>query len=222
MHNPSGSKSKSFDSLSGAKSKESPLYASLYGTKVSLAKNLGLDSVPLVQHDNDKRVLRANGGKFPYAFLRVDSMRIDLDAQNVKQIKRSGSMIQAQQDDVLTIFKGYLFPATISLTLVFVTDDLIDALTYIEKLAILAATDTLSFEIKVPGSSSWMASIVFESNDFSIPASVLEDEENPKSMELSYPFVLKTKMGVIKPVSKINNEGRVDSSINVGVNDDAE
>lgn len=219
-----GVKTSSFDLLSGVRSNESPLYASLYGTKRALSVGLGLKTVPIVQHDYDKRILSNEGGsRYPYAFIRLTSLRIEKENQNLKQIKRSGAAIQAQSNvDTLQIFKGYLFPSVISCELVFYTDAVLDALNYIQKLAILSATDSLSFEVKVPNISPWQVSVFFESDDFSIPTSILEDEENPKALELTYPFTIKTKLGIIKEVSKVNNEGRIEQSIVPGSINDAE
>lgn len=219
-----GTKTSRYDLLSGVSANESPLYASLYGTRKALASGLGLRTLPIIQHDNDKRILSDEAGsRYPYAFIRISSLRVDKEGQNLKQIKRSGSAIQAQDNvDTLQIFKGYLFPASISCELVFYTDAVLDALNYIQKLAILSATDSLSFEVKLPNCSSWQVGLFFESDDFSIPTSVLEDEENPKALELVYPFSIKTKIGIIKEVSKVNNQGRVEQSIVPGSIDDAE
>lgn len=217
-----GIKTSAYDLLSGKDTKESPLYASLYGARLSLQKNLGFKTISIIQHDNDKRILKQFGSRYPYAFMRLTSIRVLKDRQNVKLIKRSGSMIQAIASDVLTVNKGYLFDADIQMEIVFTTDQMVDALTYIEKLAILAATDSLTFQVKVPNCSAWQCSVVFESDDFSIPVATLEDEENPKALELNYPFILKTKLGLIKQVSKINNEGLVDSTVIAGEYDDAE
>ena len=217
-----GIKTDRYDLLSGKNTKESPLYASLYGARLSLQKSLGLKTLSIIQHDNDKRILEQFGSRYPYAFMRMTSLSIVKDMQNNRLIKRTGSMIQAEVIDTITIHKGYLFDAKINMELVFVTDQMVDALTYIEKLAILSATDSFTFTIRLPNSSEWQASIVFESEDFAIPQAVLEDEENPKALELNYSFYLKTKIGLIKQVSKINNEGRVDSTVIAGENDDAE
>ena len=217
-----GAKTRTFDMLSGVDVNTNPLYASLFGMRESMSKKIGVKTLPIIQHDNTKRVLEALGSRYPFAFLKLTSIGVIVDRQNVNTIRRTASSIVATGEDVLEVYKGYLFDTNVNMEITFTTDSLLEAVNFCNKLAIYAATDAFDFELSVPGTGSWNVQVKFENNDFQIPTAALEDEENPKALEMTFPFVLVTKTGIIRSVAKVNHEGRVNTSITPGEYDDAE
>lgn len=210
----SGLKSQTFDLLAGTESNSVPLLATLHGVKKSFCSNLGLESCRVITHDNQKSILSDEAGqRYPYAYLKLNSIGIIKDSLPNKSIRRNGSSIQATIGRNITIDKGYLFPARISTELVFATDSLMDAIKYIEKVAILSAFDGFSFELKMPEVSSFMVSVFGEAEDVNIPQSVRESESDPSAFEIVVPFRIETKLGIIKQVAKVNNENILTSNV---------
>lgn len=214
---PTGLKTNGYDLLGGTQTKNTPLIATLYGVRKSLAANLGLSTVRLVTHDNQKRILSTEAkSKYPYGYMRIRSLRIIKDRTNVQAIRRHGAVSSVKLGQEITIDKGYLFPASLAMELTFVSDDIFDVLHLTEKLAIISAYNGFTFGLTLPElENEFFVAVKFESDDFSIPDSVLQDEQNPASMELTFPFTVETHLGIVKQVAKINNQGQVDHSIGV-------
>lgn len=216
----SGLKSNTFDLIAGTESNSVPLLATLHGAKKSFCSNLGLESCRVITHDNQKSILETEAKqRYPFAYLKLNSIGIKRDSLPNKNIRRHGSSIQATIGRQITIDKGYLFPSMLSTELTFITDDIMDAVKYIEKLAILSAFDGFSFELKMPEVTGFMVGIFQEGDSINIPQAVRESEENPAAFEIVVPFTIETKLGIVKQVAKVNNDAELTSTFTARHND---
>lgn len=212
-----GSKTETFDLLSGIKNKNTPLLLTLYGFRQSLGNHIGIKNIPLVSHDNHKAVLRReHGSSYPYAYFKLNSFEIVRDDQVVKNIRRHASAISLDDLTNSTLTKGFLFPTKLSIEFHWVHSNILDVIQYIEKSAILGAVDGFSFQVNIPGiKSDWTASVDMDSGPITIPQAALEDSNEPGGMDIVSNFTIRTKTGIVKEVPKINNEGIVQRSVGV-------
>jgi hypothetical protein len=206
-----GLKDQAFDLLGATTNKSSPLISTLDGVNKALSKGLAFKTIKLITHDNQKRVLRADASRqYPYGYTRLRSIRILKDRINPKVIRRHGSSTNIDFAREITIDKGFMFPSALGMELTYVSDDILDVLQLTEKLAIIAAYDGFTFQLDLPGVGEFFVSIRFDSDDFAIPDSTIENEEDPQAMELTFSFTVETHLGIVKQVAKINQDQRIE------------
>lgn len=207
----SGLKDTSFDLLGATLNKSSPLIATLDGVNKALSKGLSLRAIKLITHDNQKRILRTDANKqYPYGYTRLRSLRILKDRINPKLIRRHGSSTNIDFAREITIDKGFMFPSALSMEFTFVSDDILDVLQLTEKLAIIASYDGFTFQLDLPAVGEFFVSIRFDSDDFAVPDTAIDNEEDPQAMELTFPFTVETHIGIVKQVAKINQDQRIE------------
>lgn len=206
-------KTNKFDLLGGSTNKNEPFIATINGVRRTLEQSLGLNSIRLITHTNQKKLLREEGQPYPYGFIRLTSLRVIKDRTNVKQIKRHGSSTNVEIAREITIDKGFMFPTALSMELVFSSDNLLDFLGLVQKLAIVNSVDGFTFGLNLPVVGDFFVGVRFEQDDFAIPQIDWELEENPSVFEATYPFMVETHLGIAKQVAKINIDGAITSSV---------
>jgi hypothetical protein len=167
-------------------------------------------------HDDTKSVIRREqSAEFPYGFFRLNSFEIMRDAQVNKILKRHGTTLTVDEVTNATISKGYLFPCNLSVELHFIHNEPYEVLNLIEKCAILGAVDGFSFTVDMPGTSDWVVGVMMDEGPIEVPQVELENESDAAAFDIVMNFTLKTRVGVVKNVPKINNEGHVTRNIGV-------
>ncbi len=207
-------KTSRFNYIGGSAVTSSPLLSTLHGVKKSLVSTIGLKKIFFITHNNQKIVAKKEAGsQYPYAFIRLQEVRTIKDRMPIKHIRRQGSSVQATIAREITIDKGFLFPTDLVCELTFVSDDILETFKFVEKFGILLASDALSFTLDLPGTSPFVVSMLSENDSISLPQIEIDAEENPGGLDIVIPITIRTNLGIVKQVAKINNEGHVDSSI---------
>lgn len=203
-------KGQGFDLLGSVQNAQTPLFLTLLGFRKTVSRHLGLKTLPFILHDNPKSILRREQQQeYPYGFFRLNSFEIVRDGQANKTLRRHGSTMTLDDATNAAISKGFLFPCHLVVELHFIHNDPQEVLHLIEKTAILGAVDGLSFKVGMPGSSDWVVGVQLSEGPVDIPQVELENEADAAAFDISLNFTLRTRVGVIKDVPKINNEGRV-------------
>lgn len=207
---------KSFDMLGSVRNVQTPLMLTLVGFRKSISKHLGLKAFPQIMHDNQKAVVRREQhDSYPYGWFRISSFEIQRDMQPNKTLRRHGSTMTLDDLTNATVSKGYLFPTLLNVEMRYINNDPIETLMLIEKVAVLGAVDGFSFKVNMPGAPEWTVGVQLSEGPVDVPQSELENEADAAAFDLSLNFTIRTRVGVIKSVPKINNEGRVTQSIGV-------
>lgn len=209
-------KGRNFDLLSAVQNRQTSLYVTLLGFRASLSQKLGLKELPLITHDDMKAELRRRDNpSYPYGFFSIESLEIKKDQTLNKSTRRHSSAIAFDTATNAIVNKGYLFPVDIQASVHFVHNDPRDVLLFLEKALILGAVDAFSFKASVPGIPDWTVGVAMADGPVSLPRSEFENEADAGAFDIEMQFTISTKLGIIKDVAKINNEGRVDMSVGV-------
>lgn len=209
-------KGQGYDLLSSVKNAQTPLFLSLLGFRKSISRHLGLKTLPFIMHDNPKAVVRRDqDAEFPYGYFRMRSFEIKRDGQANKTLRRHASTITLEEVTNAAIRKGYLFPCEIMLELHFMHNDPQEVLLLIEKCSILGAVDGFSFKVDMPGTTDWTVGVLLDEGPVDIPEVELENESDAAAFDIQLQFRMTTRVGIVKDVPKINNEGRVTRGIGV-------
>lgn len=205
-----GAKTRRFDLLGSVDNPQTPLYATLKGFQKSISQHMGLTFMPFIMHDNTKAVLRREQeSSYPYGYFSLSSMGLNKQKSPVKTVARHASSITLEELTNAMTAKAYLFPASLSIEFHFLHNDTPEVMNFMEKIAILGGIDAFSYQVDIPGSSSWWVQANVESDTIELPQATLENEEDAGAFDISVQFRVETRLGVIKNVPKINNEGKV-------------
>lgn len=207
-----------FNLLSGTQYANTPLYASFLGLRQTFAKHLGISSnIPIITHNNQKAILRKErNSSYPYAYILLSGLKVVRDQEPNKSIARRGSHISTQSATNATVAKGYLFKAEINFELHWLHNQITDVIMFIEKMSILGAIDAFTFNVTVPNVPEWVATVELPDGEIAIPRAELDDPAEPGAMDIAIQMVLKTRIGIVKDVPKVNNQGLVTQTVGVG------
>ena len=210
-------KTKSFDLLDWTKNPNTPMFLTLEGLKRTLEKNLGLKSVGFIMRDNNYANLKPDmdTDNYPYGYFSLTNFTILVDRQANKTLARHGSGIDLSNYSNATIDKDYTFPVELTFEFHFVTNNVVDMLNISEKMAVISAIDKFSFEIFISEVTNWMVSVNLDGGSTSVPKAAQQDPANPAAFDVPFSLSVKTRVGVLKSVPKINNEGRISASVSV-------
>tara|TARA_B100000700_G_scaffold88627_1_gene99929 strand:- start:45099 stop:45776 length:678 start_codon:yes stop_codon:yes gene_type:complete len=209
-------KGEGFDLLASIRNAQTPLFLTLTGFRKSMAKHLGLTILPFILHDNPKAVIRrSQNAEYPYGYFRLNSFEIMRDQQAVKTIRRHGSTRSLDDMTNAAISKGYMFPCKLMVELHFIHNEPREVLALIEKASILGAVDGFSFEATMEGSTPWTVGVAMEEGPVEIPQVSLEEESDAAAFDIQFSFSITSRVGVVKSVPKINNQGHVTRNIGV-------
>lgn len=210
-------KGQGFDLLGAVKNAQTPFFMSLVGFRKSISKQFGVRVLPLVMHDNAKAIVRREqDAEYPYGYFKINSLIVPRDKQPNKTLRRHGSTMSLEGATNSSITKGYLFPCSINLEMHFIHNDPVEVLRFIEKAAILGATGSLSFRVDMPGSTEFRVGVSIEDGPIELPSSELESETDAAAFDIMVSFRIDTRIGVFKDVPKINNQGHVTKSTEIG------
>lgn len=208
---------RNIDFLYGAEQTNVPLLATLIGFKKSFQAGLGIEKFPLVMHDNPRKAIKKayKSSKYPYGYFRMSNLELDTDQNFFQNIRRMGSNVSVKELENVLVTKGFYFPAKVSIDVVYLDDDIENVINYVQKLAIIAACRTLSFDVALPNTQHWNVNVTSDNLGASFPTPVEDDEDKPAVYEIESSFVLHTKIGIEKVVAKINNEGTITHNLHV-------
>lgn len=222
------------DLLGGIKQTNAPLYASLLGIKRSFMHRFGgkfsrgFDVFPMVPHDAPRESIKddrnSSSIQYPFAYWKMNTLTLVTEEQNKKTIRRRGSELAGTASN--TGFSiGYFFPALLECTCVYETNQLEDALAFMERWVILLGTEALNIKLNLPMGRDqaseelnyvcWTLRTFSESLSVSMPETILEDESNPSVFRYELPFSVRTRIGTHKEVAKFNNEGEIQFELSV-------
>lgn len=216
------------DLLGGIKQTNGPLFASLLGVKKSFQHHFngdmakGFDVFPLVPHDAPKDSIKndrnTKGLTYPYAYWKMTDVSLVIDEQNKKTIRRRGSEYAGTASNT-SYSIGYFFPARIECSCIYETNQLTDALAFMERYLIMMGTEALNFKINLPmgrdqasqelNIATWTCRTFSESLNVAMPEVVIDEESSPYVFRYELPFSVRTKIGTHKEVAKFNNEGEI-------------
>lgn len=222
------------DLLGGIKQTNGPLFASLLGVKKSFQKHFGgkfskgFDVFPMVPHDAPKDAIKddrnSKGLEYPFAYWRMNTMDLVVDEQNKKNIRRRGSELAGTASNT-SYSIGYFFPARLECTCTYETNQLTDALAFMERWVILLGTEALNLKINLPmgrdqasdevNYAQWTCRIFSESLSVNMPEVIIDEESSPYVFKYELPFSVRTKIGTHKEVAKFNNEGEIQFEMSV-------
>lgn len=193
----------------------------VFTQSVSRFLNLEKD-LRLVQTDDLKQFMRVGVDspdamkiKYPYGVYSVTNIGADLESKNFKSVGRNSEGFTTISDMVnASLSKGFLFPVKVSLKVAYFADDFDDAVATAIRMSLASALTKLSTRVTYKG-FSWIIDIRLETTDNPMESIEKENEQNTNVYPLSFDFILRTSIGSIKTVSKVNNRGDVE--VNVGV-----
>jgi hypothetical protein len=212
------------DNIDRILDKNSPAYITLVGYREVCKRFFQLGAFPLIQSQDVKRELRkgldeqnVNMTKYPYAYFSLSSVGITKDQQPIKGAARNSLGFTLDELTNSMVKKAFVFPASISVDMHYVTDDVIDALNFCTRTLIIAHSGKLNFRAEYEG-VSWIVAISLQSDELSLPRTDKDLESDPEGYDIQVSFRIDTKLGAVKDVSKINNRGDVTKSVDVRPN----
>jgi hypothetical protein len=153
---------------------------------------------------------------YPCAFIRMNTFGIAEDAHNVPNIVAAGSGYTYTSDlTTASAVKHYKLWATVELTLNAKFLDFEEYVNFGEYLSILIKAKRLNTEIFVGDTDKWTVSVT-GSSIINHADALMDANEGPGVFTLTHPLTVKTQFGGYKEVPKVNNEGRVTTSLSVG------
>ncbi len=192
----------------------SALFASLYGTKRTFERSLGLNNIIFVFHNNTKyRLSKDPNPSYPYYYFKVGSIGLARDEKFLKAIQRDGISSRGnnrfvQRTTDATVHKYFMFPARISCEFHYFHNDLVGMTKFLEAFLILSATESLNFVVTMSDEIKWICRIEMTDDTLSTPDADLENPADPASNEIVVNFILHTHIGFMRDVAKVNNLGR--------------
>jgi hypothetical protein len=204
---------RSFDMLGGVDNAQTPLFLTLIGFRKSVMQHLGVTDLPLIPNENKKlEMRRSSNPSYPYGYMALRSMEVVRDQQPSKAIQKYSSSGTLDRITNAMVSKGFLFPAKLSVELHYLDNDFKRIVNIVEKLCIFGAIDALSFEISMPEGPHWVVEVRLNEGPVDIPESMIDNPAEPDAWDVQTVFELHTRVGVVKSVPKVNNEGEVTKS----------
>jgi hypothetical protein len=202
---------RSFDLLGGVDNAQTPLFLTLIGFRKSVSQHLGITDLPLVPNENKKiEMRRSPNPSYPYGYLTLRSMEVVRDQQHTKAIQKYSSGGNALNGITnAMVSKGYLFPAKLQVELHYLDNDFRRIINIAEKLCLFGAIDALSFKISMPDGPEWMVEARLNEGPIDIPEGMIDNAAEPDAWDIQAAFELHSKVGIVKSVPKVNNEGEV-------------
>jgi hypothetical protein len=141
------------DLLGSIKQTNAPLYSSLLAVKKAFIKRFQLDVFPLVPHNAPKGSVNSDRNediiRYPFSYWKFQTLNLVKEEQNAKTIRRRGSVSTGSSSN--TDFNiGYFFPALLNCQYNYETNQLEDALAFMERWLILLTSESLNVKITLP------------------------------------------------------------------------
>lgn len=199
------------DLLDGVEYSSASTYGALASFKKAFREQLGFKHFPWIQHNHKKKAMTAIKGnaKLPYVYFTLRSVGINTEIGSAQNIRRQsmGSGVSYTEDGVVK--KVFPFDCVIRLEAHYVTDDLMGAISFCERVSLINHTRTLSSKIVYSNGLSYDVNVFSDSVQLDIPDYDLDDESNAGIIDIPLNYELKTKMLVFKEGPKINSRGTI-------------
>lgn len=195
--------------------RDTPTYMTLHGFKQVCSRFFGFKDFPLIQHNVAKyRIRQMQNPSYPYTYFSISSIGLIKDRLPAKRVGRIGSGFTFDDLTNAMLQKAYFFPAKTTVEVHYVTNDLVDALNFVNRALVVIATGKLNFEITIEGITA-VVGVNGNVEDFSLPRAERDNESEPDAMDLVITFELEGSAGTTKQVSKINNYGTITQNVDV-------
>jgi len=209
------------DNIDRILDKNSPAYLTLLGFRNLCQRFFRIKELPLIQSQDVKREMRqgvdsqnVNMERYPYSYFALTNLALTKDQQSLKNIARNSTGYTLEEIANAMVKKAFMFPASIGVELHYISNDLVDAVDFSTRTLILAQTGKLNFKITHEG-AEWTVVVVPQSEDVSFSRTDKDNEADPEAMDLVISFSLQTRLGSMRDVPKVNNDGIVTTAIDV-------
>ena len=137
------------DSIVSRLTQSSLLYATLFGVRTALEKNLGIHNLELSTSNDHSRSLasKITADSTTYSWLSLQELAV-IRRTNGKLTKRHGLPLGSADATKATSVKAWLWPVTIGLNLHYVNTNPIETIHMAEAMVVLASIGGASFELK--------------------------------------------------------------------------
>lgn len=198
------------DLLDGVEHSSASTYAALASFKQAFKTTLGVD-MKWVQHTNKRKAIeRAKGSsKLPYAYFNVSALGVDTEDGTIQHIRRQSQGSGIQYEEGGHTKKVFPFPMKIAIEAFYLTDSLMEAVSFIERVSLVNATRVLSSRITYPNGLNYEVNVFSDSVDVPLPEVNHDDESAAGIYTINLSYQLKTKMLIFKDGPKINNRGQI-------------
>lgn len=165
--------------------------------------------------NNPKRALEIkNGGKpsnLPYGWYIPSSIELNNERGNLSNMSRYGSATPVANGETSTLKQSYFFPTNIPVESTFRFSDYEQALVFAQRMALALPSKMLNFEISIGAVSDKFTVEIDTGGSFSIPFPKIDDIDNANGQyyEITLSMTIKTKIGILRDVTKLNNYGRI-------------
>lgn len=192
------------------------LHVTLISIKQVLAKHLGVnaDAMEFVFTDNVKQQWKLKKQvQYPRGYILFQSLEVARDRQNNRAAKTGGyaAIKDAANKTANSVSVASVFPVVLSLSYHYFDNDEARLLKTLETLAIMAATGSGAYQVKIRGTHLHQSRLDF-SGSIEVPQLDLSLDMNPESAELVADFTVTTYLGNIYDVAR-NLNVQVDKNI---------
>ena len=191
------------------------LNASLTGFANKIREMFELNVFALNIANNPKRAVEIhNGGKpanLPYGWYTPSTLDLDTGNNNLTNISRYGSSIAVPNGETSTLKQSYFFPCNIPLDIVVRFDEQAAATIFAQRMIVALPAKLLNFELEISAVQDKFTVVVDSGGSYSIPFPKIDDIDNPNGLyyEIQFNLTLKTKIGILRDVAKLNNNGTI-------------
>lgn len=191
------------------------LSATLTGVQNKIQELFELNAFVINISNNPKRVVEIkNGGKpanLPYGWYTPSSIELDQERGNLTNLSRHGSALAVPNGETSTLKQSYLFPANIPVDATFRFSDYEQACIFAQRMALALPAKILNFEINIKAVGDKFTVEVNAGGSFSVPYPKIDDLDNPNGQyyEIQLSLTIKTKIGLLRDVAKLNNNGQI-------------
>ncbi len=200
------------------------LHVTLISVKQVLAKHLGIatSGIEYVFTENVKQNWKLKQKiEYPRSHILFRSLEVNREKSNARAAKTGGYAARkdAESKTSNSISVASVFPVTLSLSYHYFDNDEARLLKVMETLAIMAATGSGAYQVKIRGTHLHQSRLDF-SGSIEVPQLELGLDINPESAELVAEFTVSTFLGSIYDVAR-NHNIKVDEPLgaaNIGIN----
>lgn len=199
------------DLLDGVEYASASTYAALKSFKKAFMEQIGVGDFPWIQHNQRKKAIKAvqGSGRFPYSCFKLTNLGINREIGSAQQIRRhsNGSGVSYTEDG--TVHKVFAFDMVIRVEAHYYTQDLMDAISFCERVSLINISRTLSSKITYQNGIEYDVNVFSDSVELDIPEVDLDSESDAGIIDIPINYELKTKMMIFKEGPKINSRGQI-------------
>jgi hypothetical protein len=191
------------------------LAATLTGFQNKIREMFQLNAFVINISNNPKRAVEIHeGGKpanLPYGWYVPSTLELENERGNLTNMSRFGSATPIANGETSTLKQSYLFPANIPVDLVFRFAEYPEATIFAQRFLLALPAKILNFEINIGSVCDKFTVEINTGGSYSIPYPKIDDVDNANGQyyEISLSVTIKTKIGFLRDVAKLNNYGRI-------------